>query len=1030
MTGLLAAVRGLLHRAGISLNILLVAVVAVAAVSIGPAYYTAAQSSVLQDVVSAAPAAGRGLEVAQSGPVNAVGGVAQQAQELLAHYLGGLAVLSRLFGPPVLAAETTVQAGGQTVPLAYRSGVCAHLRFTSGHCPRGTRQVAVSRSLAFLLHWHTGQRLAVPTWGHLVITGQYQITVTAAGTRYWFDAANRYFPYETAYGPNRPANPYDAMFTPLSTLGAVPGTVQGTDYADFSLLPGHLTGGDVAHVRTAVTGMTLNRQLTAEGATTTTSLPATLGTVRASWRAIEVPVVLITAQLLLLAWLLLFLIVADAAEARGPEVALAKMRGRGRWRTLTFSLAEPVLLLAVALPAGVLAGWAITTGLGHILFRPGTPVGLPGTSWLAAAVATAGGLAAVAASARRTLSRSVVEQWQRASRGAAQRGWVLDAILITAAVAGLIELRVSGQIGSARRGVLGLLLPGLLGLAVAVVASRLLIIACRAGFRTTQSSGRIGPFLALRHVARRPGGMRTTIVLATAFALAGFAAGIWSVSVANIRAVADARVGAATVLSVVPPAGHDLGAIVDRIDPGGRQAMAVNEYTQLSGSSAGQTLMAVDPQRFARIAAWRPYWAAGRPLPSLTSALDPPAPPPVVLRGSRVRVSFHARAVKPAGGTLILDVYERAVGAVGQTPVYLGPVRGSRTVTAQLTGCPCLLANLTISAPPPSGPVISPGSVTGSVTITRIDVRAGHGRWTPAAAGLSTPGRWRSSGAGSGSSLRPGPAGLVWSFRSQPGLNPGAAPVDRPYPLPALAARAVWPGGARVAQVAGLDSSPLFVRAVALTAAIPGAPASGVVVNRTYAERAAGGTPAYASQQVWLAPGALARIRPALRAAGVRITGVTSAASARAQLTRQGPALATVLFLADAAAAAALAAAAAITGLYASGRRRRHEYAALLASRVPRRSIRASLLAEQAIVLGFGVVIGLAAGLAATLLAVRSVPEFISQPPAPPLDYVPPIGGLALLVGAALAVLVLAAVTASLLLVRSVQPDLLREAEP
>jgi hypothetical protein len=43
---------------------------------------------------------------------------------------------------------------------------------------------------------------------------------------------------------------------------------------------------------------------------------------------------------------------------------------------------------------------------------------------------------------------------------------------------------------------------------------------------------------------------------------------------------------------------------------------------------------------------------------------------------------------------------------------------------------------------------------------------------------------------------------------------------------------------------------------------------------------------------------------------------------------------------------------------------------------------------------------------------------------------VPPIGGLALLVGAALAVLVLAAVTASLLLVRSVQPDLLREAEP
>ena len=1030
MTGLLAALRGLLHRGGISLNILLVAVIAVAAVSIGPAYYAAAQSSVLQDVVSQAPAAGRGLEVSQSGSVDAVAGVAEQAQGLLAGYLGGPATLTRLFGPPVTAAETTVQAGGQTVPLVYRSGVCAHLRFTSGHCPRAARQVAVSRSLAFLLDWHTGQRIAASTWGHLVITGEYQVTVASAGTRYWFDAGSRYFPYETAYGPNRPGNPYDAMFTPLATMGVVPATVQGTDYADLSLLPAHLTGPDVALVQTAVTGLTLNKVLTGQGATTTTSLPATLGTVRASWRAIEVPVVLITAQLLLLAWLLLFLIVADAAEARGPEVALAKMRGRGRWRTLTFGLAEPVILLGVALPVGVLAGWAITTGLGHILFRPGTPVGLPQTSWLAAAVATAGGLAAVAATARRTLSRSVVGQWQRANRGAAQRGWVLDSILITAAVAGLIELRVSGQIGSAHRGVLGLLLPGLLGVAVAVAASRLLIIACRAGFRATGSSGRIGPFLALRHVARRPGGMRTTIVLATAFALAGFAAGIWAVSVANIRAVADARVGAATVLSVVPPAGHNLAAIVDRIDPGGRQAMAVDEYTSLSGSSAGQVLMAVDPQRFAHIAAWRPDWAAGRPLGSLTAALDPPAPLPVVLRGSQVRVSFDAGDVKPAHSSLVLDLYEQGVGAIGQTPVYLGPANGSRTATAQLTGCPCLVADLTISAPPPTGAVISARPVTGSVTIASIDVRAGHGRWVPADAGLSTPGRWRPGGNNARGFLRPGPAGLAWSFKSEPGVDPSVIAVDRPYPLPGLVARRVWPSGARVAQVAGLDGSPLAVRAVAIAAAIPGAPANGVVVDRTYAERAAGGTPAYASQQVWLAPGALARVRPALSAAGVRIIGVTSAASARAQLIRQGPALATVLFLADAAAAAALAAGAAITGLYASGRRRRHEYAALLASRVPRRSIRASLLAEQAIVLGFGVVVGLVAGLAATLLAVRSVPEFISQPQAPPLDYLPPIADLALLVGAALVVLVLAAVTASMLLVRSVQPDLLREAEP
>src|ERR1700722_2562085 len=115
MTGLLAALRGLLHRAGISLNILLVAVVAVAAVTIGPAYYAAAQTSVVQDTVGAAAAPGRGVEITQSGPVDAVDGLTTQGGGLLAHYLGGQPTLTRLFAPPVPAAETTVQADNQTI---------------------------------------------------------------------------------------------------------------------------------------------------------------------------------------------------------------------------------------------------------------------------------------------------------------------------------------------------------------------------------------------------------------------------------------------------------------------------------------------------------------------------------------------------------------------------------------------------------------------------------------------------------------------------------------------------------------------------------------------------------------------------------------------------------------------------------------------------------------------------------------------------------------------------------------------------
>ena len=123
-------------------------------------------------------------------------------------------------------------------------------------------------------------------------------------------------------------------------------------------------------------------------------------------------------------------------------------------------------------------------------------------------------------------------------------------MLATVAAAGLLELLLSGQVSSARPGTLILLVPGLLGLAVAVIASRLLPLGCRAAFARTGRRGGLGMFLALRQVARRPGGVRATMVLATALALATFAVSAWSVGHANEQRVADLEVGAPTVLTV------------------------------------------------------------------------------------------------------------------------------------------------------------------------------------------------------------------------------------------------------------------------------------------------------------------------------------------------------------------------------------------------------------------------------------------------------------------------------------------------
>jgi hypothetical protein len=246
--------------------------------------------------------------------------------------------------------------------------------------------------------------------------------------------------------------------------------------------------------------------------------------------------------------------------------------------------------------------------------------------------------------------------------------------------------------------------------------------------------------------------------------------------------------------------------------------------------------------------------------------------------------------------------------------------------------------------------------------------------------------------------------------------------------MPAVVAEPV----ARAAQGAltgnGLDGAPLKLHVLATLPAVPGAPGNGVVIDRQYAELAAGYNLSTATQQVWLAPGALPLIEPKLVAHGVRILSVSSTAAAIRQLNRQGPALATALFLADAVAAAVLAAGAAILGLYASARRRRYEYAALEASGTRRPTLHRSLLLELAVVLVFGVLVGAATGLVTARFVLASVPEFTSLPAAPALSYLPPAGPVTTLLVVAATFPLLAALISSITLIRGVRAELLREA--
>jgi putative ABC transport system permease protein len=270
---------------------------------------------------------------------------------------------------------------------------------------------------------------------------------------------------------------------------------------------------------------------------------------------------------------------------------------------MAFGLSEPALVLLLSLPAGLLAGWLTVRYMTGVMLVPGTPVILPALGLAAAAGVFVAGLVAVLRAAVRAVRRPVVEHLRGSGQQLTRRGWMIDVVLLVGALAGLVDLISSGRTQQSNHSTLALLVPGLLGLAVALIASRLLPVACRLAFPASARRGGLGPYLALRHIARRPGAIRTTIMLSAAFALATYAIGAWLVARNNANVVAVTEVGAPAVLTVSAPAGQDLGAIVDKADPSGHLAAAVLRYTDLTGTYPVPTLLAVQPQRFAAVAA-------------------------------------------------------------------------------------------------------------------------------------------------------------------------------------------------------------------------------------------------------------------------------------------------------------------------------------------------------------------------------------------------------------------------------------------
>ena len=154
--------------------------------------------------------------------------------------------------------------------------------------------------------------------------------------------------------------------------------------------------------------------------------------------SIEAPIYIVGVEVLVLTWLVLYVLLVSSAAARTSEIVLGKLRGltparprytpssnrcaRRSHRARRSGCGRSCCTQPVPRSSGQRHAERARHGLGGGRF------------------AGLGGVIATMITSVAALRRSVIEQWRRAQRRPRRVGWVLETVVATLALAGVVEL--------------------------------------------------------------------------------------------------------------------------------------------------------------------------------------------------------------------------------------------------------------------------------------------------------------------------------------------------------------------------------------------------------------------------------------------------------------------------------------------------------------------------------------------------------------------------------------------------------------
>ena len=192
--------------------------------------------------------------------------------------------------------------------------------------------------------------------------------------------------------------------------------------------------------------------------------------------------------LIVLALLLLFVLVASAAEVRRQEVALAKLRGFSTGKVVRFAVAEPASVLLLTVPVGITLAVVGQRVLAGIWLGP-TPFVVTTQAVVSAVIVTATALLAAFVAVLGVVREPLAASLSSATRRRSTSTWSLLAqgALVMLSVAAVVQILTSDATQSSS--FVELLAPLFVAIGASVVALVLIGMLARLWMRRTADAG-------------------------------------------------------------------------------------------------------------------------------------------------------------------------------------------------------------------------------------------------------------------------------------------------------------------------------------------------------------------------------------------------------------------------------------------------------------------------------------------------------------------------------------------------------------